>query len=144
MDQNTHGEKDFSHSVGELVASKKEEILLAWADSDQAESAARSTGEDAKEIGRDFLSATISGNAAGAAETFRGVGADVLAKSFQSLKRTASRVLDGFADRETVCRLFDDALIELLSAHSICANNLTKEYRKAVDLSAIVSIADLR
>lgn len=40
-------------------------------------------------------------------------------------------------------RVFEEGLVALLNAHAVATENLCKEYRKAVDGSAIVSISDL-
>lgn len=52
--------------------------------------------------------------------------------------------LESEADPVMVHRVFDEALVLLLSAHAVAAQNLAKEYKKAVDASAIVSVTDPR
>ena len=138
------GEKDLFHSMIVLIEQKKEEILQAWLESEHIDEITVLTGEPPSEIGRDFLSAVISQNGARAAEEFRASGSDVLARSFQGMKRVAGRVLEPFADKEVVYQLFDEVLILLLSAHCVSTQNLTKEYQRAVDASAIVSNTDRR
>lgn len=66
----------------------------------------------------------------------------MLAKCFHDLKRSARKVLSGFGDPSVIDRVFDEGLVSILAAHAVATQNLTKEYKKAVDASAIVSIAD--
>lgn len=52
-------------------------------------------------------------------------------------------MLEGQAEPHILHRVFEEGLVALLNAHSVATENLCKEYRKAVDSSAIVSVADL-
>ena len=140
----TLGRRDFFHPTIVLISDRKEDILRAWLENGQTERVILSTGEPPEEIGRDFLSAVISEVGASAAEKFRSVGADVLAKCFHDLKRSAAKVLEGRAEISILHRAFDDGLVSLLAAHALSTQNITKEYRKAVDEAATVTITDTR
>lgn len=142
MEDTSYGKRDFFHPVLVKIEERKEDILCTWLENGQTERVTGITGEYPDEIGRDFLSAVISEVGAGAGEKFRTVGADQLAKCFHDLKRSAVKVLENEADPMTIHRAFDEALLLLLSAHAVATENLAKEYKKAVDASAIVSITD--
>lgn len=50
--------------------------------------------------------------------------------------------MEGLTNPTDLHRSFGEGLIALLSAHAVVTQNLTKEYRKAIDESAIVSVSD--
>lgn len=52
-------------------------------------------------------------------------------------------MLETSAEPHVLHRVFEEGFVALLDAHSVATENLCKEYRKAVDSSAIVSTADL-